>query len=320
MPDPAITQIPEPSSDAPDVPRSQPMCVLFADLAGSTSLFDKLGNTKATQLVTQCTDAMGMAVQRAGGQVIKVMGDGVLAVFNRPAQALVAAQAMRHIEFRQGLQVNVGIEHGQVVVRDQDVFGDAVNLAARLSDIAQSGEILLAGGAHAELDLAWQHQCRSLDNIALKGKAQPTPVWRLEPQTEMQTGPYMVTQLHGGKHDAQAAVAQMNLQLTPPEGEPTSLQSHSAQVLVLGRTAPANLQVNDARVSRSHASIQWQLDHFVISDQSSNGTWLRLDGSNTVHLLRRNSMPLVASGSIGLGADVDEFAAVRVRFSVQRQP
>jgi adenylate cyclase len=287
---------------------SVPMCVLFADLAGSTALFESLGNTQAAMLVTKCTEAMAAAAHRGGGNVAKVLGDGVLCVFDRPERALMAARDLRMAIAAQDLEANVGIEFGDVVLRDGDVFGDAVNLAARLSDVAQRGEILVGEGAYRQLDAVWRGACRSLAHIVLKGKSQAIPVWRLESQDEMQTGPFVAFTQVAFTESMGAHLAKLNLrvEVRGPDGTVRTLPATKGASLVLGRTQASQLQFEDARVSRSHASIAWQVDHFELSDHSSNGTWLRFSGASLIHTLRRSSMALVGAGEFSLGASLQE--------------
>lgn len=331
--------------------------LMFADLAGSTALYEAMGNTQATRLVTDCTEAMGAAIRLSQGRVVKVLGDGVLATFPDPQSALIGARAVREAVARmsakrrqlaanvlaskvtptiannavdtqfgadQNLCVNVGIEHGDVVEHEQDVFGDVVNIAARLSDVAQNGEILVGEGAYSQLDSTWRLSCRSLSRIALKGKAQAMQVWRLELMHEMQTGPHMAYTMHVGSNtsssndgnDAPSGPSLLRLHL--PNGTQAELSSESPNTLVLGRTTDAHIILDDPRISRTHATLAWQLDHFVLSDISSNGTWLRFGGASQMHTLRRSSMPMVGSGEIGLGAHVSFAPEVTLRFTIEQ--
>lgn len=309
-----------------------------------------MGNTQATRLVTDCTEAMGAAIKQAGGRVVKVLGDGVLATFATPQAALTGARGVREAVTRMGLQrkraeakiparqpvggsadtqfsadtnlcVNIGVEHGDVVEHEQDVFGDVVNVAARLSDVAQNGEILIGEGGYQALDAAWRMSCRSLSRITLKGKSQAMPVWRLEAVTEMQTGPHIAYTMHVGAlatQDLDGDDGPRTLVLHLPSGARAQLSSESTTSLILGRTADAQLVLDDPRVSRTHATLAWQLDHFVLTDISSNGTWLRFGGASQVHTLRRSSMPLVGGGEIGLGAHVSFAPEVTLQFSIER--
>lgn len=118
-------------------------------MAGSTALFETLGNEQAAALVTRLTQGIGVCVRDHGGRVIKKLGDGVLGVFAQPGQAVAASVALMR-EHRQWLQsqpqalrveIHVGLASGEVVEVDGDCYGDAVNVAARLCDPAGGAEV-----------------------------------------------------------------------------------------------------------------------------------------------------------------------------------
>ena len=289
----------------PEARSSRPRCVLFADLVGSTGLFQAMGNTAAAELVTQATSIMSAAVMQHGGNVVKVLGDGILAVFDGPEKALSAARALREAIARGDMAVAVGVEHGDVLERDQDVFGDAVNMAARLSDVAQSGEILLGEGAYGALDYIWRAACRSLAQIALKGKAGLVAVWRFEQRDEMQTGPFLAFAHSTASIQLPAKELNQRLLITCANGQIVGYASHLQAPLSLGRAADSDVVFDDARVSRKHASITWQGDHFSVADHSSNGVSLQFAGQPTVHVLRRSRMALMGSGRMAFGAGLD---------------
>jgi adenylate cyclase len=124
--------------------------VIFADLSGSTGLFESAGNVAATQIVTRCTHALGRHLACAGGRIVKYLGDGVLVLFDDPVAAVQAASRLQDVleelasaELRRApIGVKTGIALGPIVEHDGDCYGDPVNVAARLSDRAQTGETL----------------------------------------------------------------------------------------------------------------------------------------------------------------------------------
>ena len=162
--------------------------VVFADLTGSTGLFESAGNMAATQIVTDCTHTLGRHLARAGGHVVKYLGDGVLVLFDDAVAAVEAASHMQDLlqEFvppgmlRSSLGVKTGIERGPIVEHDGDCYGDAVNVAARLSDRAQAGETLIGESVFACMPEPLRIACHSLDRISIKGKAEPMRVWRID--------------------------------------------------------------------------------------------------------------------------------------------
>ena len=145
--------------------------ILFADLRGSTGLYETLGNAEATSVVTHCVSRAGAAsVERHGGHVVKTLGDGLMAVFDTPAQALQSALQMHEVlagivprgsergasTGLRSLRLQVALARGEVVEMAGDCFGDAVNVAARLLDHAGDNETLVTAPVLAGLTRAQQ--------------------------------------------------------------------------------------------------------------------------------------------------------------------
>ena len=113
--------------------------VLFADVAGSTALYEVLGDERAFALVENCLQTMSACTTEVHGRVVKTIGDAVMSVFKDADDAAAAAAEMQFRVDKLGpavgvrLGVRVGFHFGPVVERDNDVFGDTVNLASRLS-------------------------------------------------------------------------------------------------------------------------------------------------------------------------------------------
>jgi class 3 adenylate cyclase len=129
--------------------------ILFADLAGSTALADEQDPERTRARLERFYDAMSAEIEAAGGTVEKFAGDAVMAAFGAPEaledhaeRALHAALAMQR-RLEEGLALRVGVNTGEVVVgtpREGSSFvsGDAVNVAARLEQAAEPGQILAA--------------------------------------------------------------------------------------------------------------------------------------------------------------------------------
>ena len=162
------------------------MTVLFCDLTGSTALGETLDPERLRALLARYFERMKAIVERHGGSVEKFIGDAVMAVFGVPVlheddalRALRSAVEMREALPELGLQGRIGVMTGEVVTGTEErlATGDAVNVAARLEQAAQPGEVLvgeptlaLVGGA-AEVE--------PVEPLELKGKAEPVPAYRL---------------------------------------------------------------------------------------------------------------------------------------------
>lgn len=293
--------------------------VVFADLTGSTGLFESAGNVAATQIVTRCTHALGRHLACAGGRIVKYLGDGVLVLFDDPVAAVQAGARLQEVleelasaELRRApIGVKTGIARGAIVEHDGDCYGDAVNVAARLSDRAQTGEMLIGETVFASLPEGLRAACHSLDRIAIKGKAEPMRVWRVDFARTAET---TLTTLLGFHElvDALGPVRRVDLDRLDQHVE---LHAEDAP-LIIGRGDGAGFPIEDPRVSRRHARLEWTAGQCVLTDFSSNGSWVRFAGTSAAVILRRDSCTLYGVGEIGLGAKPDDFTAPTLSFRV----
>jgi len=294
--------------------------VLFADLRGSTSLYETLGNTEAATVVTRSVSLVAQIVVSHRGVVVKTLGDGLMAVFAHAVDAVAAADDMHESLERIGnadvglsrspvLKLQVGIAKGEVIEVAGDCFGDAVNVAARLLDHAGDNETLVTINVRAEQDVDTQGRFRSLDRMQLRGRVEPVHVFLLE----------------GRRFGDTATTAYGDLLPTPePEGirlvwlDFNRIYAGANMPVVLGRSPQATYCIDDSRVSRSHARVDWHGGAFQLTDLSFNGTYVRFDNDSEIVALRRGTCTLHGSGSLGLGASLSDATAPCVRFEVLR--
>ncbi|WOB10728.1 adenylate/guanylate cyclase domain-containing protein [Piscinibacter gummiphilus] len=291
--------------------------VLFADLRGSTALYETLGNTEATTVVTRSVALISQIVSTSGGVVVKTLGDGLMAVFADSVSAVVAADEMHDSLDRivppsgqrsvPVLKLQVGLAHGEVVEMSGDCFGDAVNVAARLLDHAGDNETLATASVVAGLSSDMRERCRSLDKVQLRGRVEPVHVYLIE----------------GRRFGDTAATAYGELL---PQAEPEGIRlvwldlnrvyAGPSLPVVLGRSPQVTYCIDDSRVSRSHARIDWHGGAFQLTDLSYNGTYVRFSTGSEIVSLRRGTCTLHGSGLIGLGATLTDPTAPCVRFEV----
>jgi adenylate cyclase len=298
--------------------------VLFADLRGSTSLFETLGNAEATSVVTHCVGALSRAVEACGGAVVKTLGDGLMAVFTAPGSAVQASIQMHDVleamvtrgsergasSGLRSLRLQVGLARGEVVEMAGDCFGDAVNVAARLLDHAGDNETLVTIEVLQDLPLEMRSRFRSLDRLVLRGRVEPVHVHVLGGRRGQES--QAVTQFGG---DIALAVESDGVRLVWLDLN----RQFSAQKMpvVLGRSPQATFCVDDSRVSRSHARIDWHSGSFQLTDLSYNGTYVRFNDGEIVSL-RRGSCTLHGVGMVGLGGSPSDPTSACVRFEILR--
>jgi class 3 adenylate cyclase len=298
--------------------------VLFADLRGSTALFETLGNAEATSVVTHCVNALSAPVTDRAGHVVKTLGDGLMAVFDDAAPAVQAAMEMHDLlegmvsrgsergasSGLRALRLQVALARGEVVEMAGDCFGDAVNVAARLLDHAGDNETLVTVDVLQGLAPESRARFRNLDKIALRGRVEPVEVHVLGGRRG--SGVDMVATQFGD-----VASVQLPDGLRLMWGGQHLVFASQQMPVVLGRSPQAAFCVDDSRVSRSHARIDWHSGSFQLGDLSYNGTYVRFNDGEIVSL-RRGSCTLHGSGSIGLGGSPADPASACVSFDVLR--
>jgi adenylate cyclase len=291
--------------------------VVFADLVGSTGIFERLGDETAGRFVTQLTTALSKTFEQHKGHVVKLLGDGLFVVFPAEADALAACIAIQERLHEKPVypggtgnpvQMQMGIESGEVVHIDGDCYGDAVNSAARLADLAGAAQILTTQRVSDALGPQQQAQLRGLGPMYLRGKSEVTEIFRVDWQVDRESDATVMGVSLKTSHENHLELSAMgqSFRLAP-----------RADRLTLGRASSASLSINDSRVSRVHATVEWRGGQFVLSDLSSFGTWVYVGNQTEPVVLRRTECYLVGQGEITLGCDRAAESAPMVRFSVK---
>ena len=298
--------------------------VVFADLTGSTGVFESLGNARATQAITRLTQWIGKVCAAHDGRVVKYLGDGVLVIFSDNEAAVRAVIELQRLHqqrvgdwpesMKMGLQI--GLARGEIVEQAGDCFGDAVNLASRLSDLSGREQILATTGVIEQLGEASQVHSRCLGSLEIRGRTESCVVHRIEWQAEIQSDLLTVrAALALGTDDPRAASTQPRIELSWLDAHTEFTQNQLP--VFLGRDAEAQFVVEDPRVSRRHANIEYRAGNFYVEDVSSYGTWVRFSDTKAVIALRRQECVLMADGEIALGAPFEDFTVPTVRFKFQ---
>ena len=277
---------------------AQDTCIVFADVSGSTRLYETLGDTGALAAVERCLDAMKRATALNRGRVVKTIGDEVMAVFESAAQGMQAASEMQQrIDELPSpapgvkLAIRAGFHFGSALHENNDVFGDAVNTAARMAGLAKAGQIITTADTVAVLPPMLRESCRDIDALAVKGKAENVNVceviWQEGADLTM-----MSTRM--------APVAPMDTRLVLRHGGSELRLGADRPLASLGRDTGSDVVIRDPRASRSHAKIERRRDKFVLVDMSSNGTYVTFQGENEIALKREETI-LRGSGRIVFG-------------------
>lgn len=271
--------------------------VLFGDVSGSTALYQKVGNERAQALIEQTLAVLREATAKEGGRVVKTIGDEVMSRFPTAAAAARAAMDMqrkvRAVRAEPGvsLKVRIGFAYGETVDRDGDVFGDVVNVAARLAALAKADQVLTTEATSAHFDRELKACSRLFDKTPVKGIKEEVSVvqlvWEQRNQTVLvSTGP------------TETVMAQ-KLQLTCKDQHWTLMPPDLPKWMGRSEECEMVLQTNFA--SRKHVRFEYRRGKFMLVDESSNGTYVVLDESPKPIYLRNESFALVGSGRFSLG-------------------
>lgn len=297
--------------------------VVFTDLFGSTRVFEALGNAKATQAVTQITSWIARIVESHGGRVVKMLGDGVLALFEDNPSAISAVVEMQRIHQKRMTQISsanrlpirIGVASGDVEIVAGDCYGDAVNVAARLSDLSGPHQIWVNSAALEGANEAEGVRFRILGPISIRGRAEPCTVYQVEWQEDVASDFLTMQTDHVPLFDAsQTDVLGGQIELTWLDASKT-FKSFELPIHI-GRVREVEFVVNDPRVSRTHARIDWRNGSVMLVDVSSYGCWVRFSGGGSDLLLRREECVLHGHGEIALGSSFADLSAPTVSFSV----
>ncbi len=280
--------------------RSEPMAIVFADISGSTRLFEQKGDVAARQLVAKVLGALAEITRRHGGRVVKTIGDEIMSVFPTAIQGVHAAMEMQRLTVRDpelvrdNLGLRIGMHYGEALVEDNDVYGDAVNTAARMTAIAKREQIVTTAGSLKDVTGSTQLRTRSLGRTRVAGKLFPVEICDVLWQEDL-AGVTMVQRAvrldDGGAVGVKLIIRHRGRLIELNEDSPP---------FRMGRDPGNELVVDAEWVSRYHALIEYKKGHFVLTDRSTNGTYVRL-GDDEELRLHRDEIHLRKGGTVSMG-------------------
>ncbi len=278
---------------------NQSLTILFADVSGSTKLFEMRGNVIARNIISAVLGALVEVAQRHGGSLVKTIGDEIMCTFPGALQGLLAATDMQRrvkgdADFVQdNVGIRIGLHHGDALLEDNDVFGDAVNVAARMAALAQRDQIVATASTSLGITNAAGLRVRSVGTARVAGKLAPIEIVDVMWQEDVSH----VTTVQRIVRFAEAKTERMRLVLRHRDRE--FHVDELADPFTLGREAGHSLTIDADWVSRDHAMIEWKRGHFILSDRSTNGTWVRI--GNEELFVHRDAFHLRRNGTISLG-------------------
>lgn len=285
--------------------------VMFSDIVGSTALYDKFGDEKAKAIIGKCLDLMADITGRFNGTVIKTIGDEIMCRFPTATEGVNACcQIQEAVSILTDpdstpMAVRIGIHEGEAILDNNDVFGDAVNVAARMAGIAKARQIITTEDTFDQLSDDLQEKAREFDITTVKGKLRPITIYDVVWDEEDD-----VT-----KMSSMPAASTTDSQLTLSSNGKDTVFTQSDMPIEIGRGAKANITVAAPLASRIHVKIEYHRGKFVLVDQSTNGTFIKLSDGKEVYL-RREELPLSSWGTISLGEKVVDTSPTIIGYSI----
>lgn len=296
------------------------LAILFADVVGSTQLYDVLGDDRARETVQQCLLVMKQATDQYGGTVIKTMGDEVMSTFPSADDALSASSQMQqqitntilvdssdtHVSIR------IGCHFGSVVAEDRDIFGAAVHTANRMTSQAKAGQILTTSALVEQLTPQWKALVRQIDVATPKGQSDEVAVFEVLWQPEEATS--MLPSIDPAARPA-AHASRLRLRF---KGEELVVGESGKAAITMGRADENDVVIKGNLISRVHARIDTARNRFVLIDESTNGTFVQQDVGEELYV-RRDSTVLTGSGIISMGRVAARGTPLAIEYQVEDQ-
>jgi len=289
------------------------LAILFADVVGSTRLYELMGDLRARDMVAICIDVMRSATEQRQGTVIKTMGDEVMSTFPSADEALNAAAQMQqqissHAQLKvdgQPVSIRIGCHFGPVMLENRDVFGATVHTANRMTSQAKAGQIITTAATVERLSPEWRASCRQIDVATLKGQGNEVALYEVLWQSEDVTSMVPAISMNS------RPVRLLRLRIRANDRDLVVDEQHSS--ITIGRAEDNDVVIKGNLISRLHARIEISRSKFVLIDQSTNGTFVQnADGEES--FVRRDSLQIKGQGTIGLGRLPEQDSPQTIRF------
>src|SRR5438477_1762031 len=280
------------------------VAVLLADISGSTPLYERVGDAAAVLQIGECLDRLRSVAGQEGGKFVRSRGDDVLCTFTDPASALKAARGMLSSQLSGSLSIHAGAHFGPIIETHDDLFGDAVNLTARLASLATPGELLISRSFFERLGEEEGRGFRLLDDVAFKGRNAPAEVYSLL-EDDGTTRTKLLSPRSGSKL------------LVTLRYKQNSHHCDDRQIVSIGRAPECDLVIGQPWISRRHATVTVRRGKVQLEDRSSSGTYVTIGNGREVFMHRESAL-LTGSGVISPAMRPSDAGAEIVHYEIMQ--
>lgn len=270
---------------------------MFADIAGSTRLYEIMGDKVAEELISSTLKQLSDIIISLDGTVIKTIGDEIMCRFPQAEKAITAARQMHEFLAEKtapsrdyNLSIRVGAHQGPIIENKGDIFGDTVNVSARMTALARAGKTMITGYTFEQLPDVVKDNCRHIMETTVKGKEQPIDVfdvaWEQNDELTCIVG-NTVSSILGDVLTIQY------------DDSIIKMSSNTITSATIGRGKECDLIIPAPQASRAHCKIENNRGKFIFSDHSTNGSYIH---HNEIELFfHQEKAPLLGCGFISLG-------------------
>ncbi|MGE0487415.1 MAG: FHA domain-containing protein [Gammaproteobacteria bacterium] len=260
------------------------LAVLFADVSGSTRLYEQYGDAVARHDVGLVLRLLGEVAARHHGQVIKTIGDEVMCTFSVPQHAALAAREMHETlreasaagRFRTGtLRVKIGWHYGSAEWRGHELVGALPVIAQQVIGRAKPEEILASAEAVAALPSTWRDDAQLMDTVESRADGAPLGICKLPWEDDDEATQFRATP---------AAAPSVSQRLWLRHGDHELCLDEANRHCRIGRIAGNDIVTASRFTSRHHAEISLRQGRFYVADKSINGTLVAPRDGPGVHL------------------------------------
>jgi class 3 adenylate cyclase/pSer/pThr/pTyr-binding forkhead associated (FHA) protein len=259
--------------------------VMFTDIKGSTSYFEKHGDVAGMMMVDECNELLRKCVEARRGHVVKTIGDSVMAIFDDSAEAVRAAIEMQDAMVRfnapkppsDWIAIRIGLNYGSGIVKTNDVFGDVVNVASRVESVTQAEQIVISDTVRERVLQHREIRLSHIGRFALKGKEESRDLYEVIWQAKATPIPSHTT-VHTLVSVAKALrVRSFRVQHLKQDGSVGTEKNVTTGILTVGSKKGEWTFPGDPELAAEHARFAVEGDQVVVHDLSgSRGVFVRL--------------------------------------------
>ncbi|MCP3688894.1 MAG: FHA domain-containing protein [Gammaproteobacteria bacterium] len=292
--------------------------VMFADVAGSTAMYENMGDDMARERISKSLDKLIAITTSHSGNLVKTIGDEILVYFTEVDKALYAAMAIQESmeDDRSpetiGVSIRIGMQFGSTILEDGDIYGDTVNVAARIAGLAAARQILCTREMSfliKNIELA--NRMRPFDHLRVKGRTEQLDIYLFHWEDDKD-----VTNMATASSFTNPARYDLAQDLKLSHHDVQCSLGVGTTAFFMGRNQDCDMVVRGKLISRYHSKVEYRRGKFIITDQSTNGTFVMTHEGRAV-FLRREELTLFGNGLISLGRKIDRSDENLVQFQCE---